>query len=100
MVASEMLSVRQDAMFGAGHAKWGGLDPSLLVLRPRPAAVAFARAWQATLRAEAMSSAARSGGVAAGWAARAPALLKGLVRRGEWPGLEEARVPGMRQNSR
>ena len=33
LVASEMLSVKQDALFGAGFAKWGALDPSVLVLR-------------------------------------------------------------------
>ena len=52
-----MLSVRQDAMFGAGHAKWGPLDPSIVVLRPRPGALTFARAWRAWLLAEAEAEA-------------------------------------------
>ena len=115
-----MLSVRQDAMFGAGHAKWGPLDPSILVLRPRPGALTFARAWRAWLLAEAEAEAeakakatstargaaggavgggAAAGG-AAGWAGRAAPLLMERLRRGAWPGIEEASVPGMRQNSR
>ena len=111
-----MLSVRQDAMFGAGHAKWGPLDPSILVLRPRPGALTFARAWRTWLLAEAeadakVASTARgaaggggaAGGVAggaAGWAERAAPLLTARLRRGAWPGIEELSVPGMRQNSR
>jgi len=105
-----MLSVRQDAMFGAGHAKWGPLDPSILVLRPRPGALTFARAWREWLLAEAeaeaeAASTARGAaggatGGAAGWAGRAAPLLMERLRRGEWPGLEELSVPGMRQNSR
>ena len=99
-----MLSVRQDAMFGAGHAKWGPLDPSILMLRPRPGALTFARAWRewllAEAQAEAASTARGAAGGAAGWAGRAAPLLMERLRRGEWPGLEELSVPGMRQNSR
>ena len=105
MVASDMLSVQQDAMFGAGHAKWGDLDPSILVLRARPGAVTFAQQWRAWLLEEtgtASTARGTAGGVetAAGWAGGAAPLLMKRLRRGAWPGIEELSVPGVRQNSR
>ena len=74
-----MLSVRQDAMFGAGHAKWGPLDPSILVLRPRPGALTFARAWRAWLLAEAVAASTARG--AAGGAARRALAARGPLLR-------------------
>ena len=99
MVATAMESVKQDAAFGAGHAKWGDLDPSLLVLRPRrAAAAAFARAWRRVLEGEA----AKGGGVGPGgsFGGRAPRLMTAWLRGGGWPGVEELDVQGVRQNSR
>ena len=118
MVASEMLSAKQDALFGGGFAKYGGLDPSVLVLRPTAAGQAVARAWEAALRTEhgsisrAASAATTTAGSSGGssqssgmsmWAARAGALFRQVVvagGAGGWPGLEEVRALGrMRQNS-
>jgi hypothetical protein len=41
--------VRQDALGGGGYVKWGGLDPSILVLRSTAAARAFVAAWREVL---------------------------------------------------
>jgi hypothetical protein len=41
--------VRQDALGGGGYVKWGGLDPSILVLRSTAAARAFVAAWRKVL---------------------------------------------------
>ena len=96
LVATEMLSVKQDALFGAGFAKWGALDPSVLVLRASAGGRAFASAWQSALETEAKAAAPR------GWAERAGALLRSLVEvpGAAWPGLTELPTLGVRQNSR
>ena len=41
--------VRQDALGGGGYVKWGGLDPSILVLRSTAAARALVAAWREVL---------------------------------------------------
>ena len=96
LVATEMLSVKQDALFGAGFAKWGAFDPSVLVLRASAAGRAFARAWRARSKPRRAAAAPR------GWAERAGALLRSLVEvpGAAWPGLTELPTLGVRQNSR
>ena len=127
IVASDMLSVRQDALHGAGYAKWGALDPSLIVLRPTAAALGIAARWRDALLAEhaaldcgrsvteggskgstgsrgSIGSTSRSRGRCSGGdgASRAAELFRALAvdSAASWPGLQELEVVGVRQASR
>ena len=103
MVATEMLSVRQDAQFGAGHAKWGALDPSVLILKPTAASRTLATAWRDKLLSahDAMSEGAADD-QQNGWDAHAGRLFKELIieENTPWPSLTEKPIIGVRQPSR
>lgn len=102
MVATEMLSERQDALFGGGHAKWGALDPSILVLRPTTAGRALAAAWRDALLAEHRRGRGEASGGAGGWNHRASTIFRELIASptASSPGLEEQAIIGVRQPSR
>ena len=107
MVATDMLSARQDALYGGGYAKYGALDPSILVLRPTAAALGLAARWRDALLAEHASllragPARHAAGGPSSWGSRASSLFHQIAAdpRSDWPGLHEIEVVGVRQASR
>ena len=75
----DVLSVKQDALFGAGFAKWGAFDPSVLVLRASAGGRAFAQRGRAPSKPR-----RRRRPRAGGRSARGTASLSG---RGAWRGV-------------
>ena len=110
MAATDMLSTRQDALWGAGHAKYGHLDLSLSIFRPRAGGRAAAAAWQLALEEEhdrilsrgeppAHNNHTHRGPTYGSWATRSGALFGQLLAPAAG-GLQEMPIVGVRQPSR
>ena len=102
-----MLSAKQDALFGAGFARHGELDASILVIRPSQGGVAFATAWRDALLCEheRLRRLGRASSSSDGWARRSATLLRDLLQPRNHDGralapLDELSIVGVRQPSR